>query len=438
MPATSNVTVEDVVLRLHALASLGEVHPNKCHRTDTQAIDGLLETFGKPSHAKKFTSLAQAIVTLCTAGTDEESFALMIGFSATQTHLFLAQNGGPPLKQVETYLHSIWQVLQKLRAASLVAAADPSVIGSPVRHATPAELGIIRELLDLTYQFVTDRALHRANKRCGALTALHKMVAEDTTRDPFDLKLAHLIYTLSTAATNASTVNHDDMPTTRDWILFRACTRLLYDSTMSPEYAEALRRLQERTQMLAIEQFDLEKCIEEMLTLEKAGLTLHALAASSRRNWILTRELCVHGVPTPPEQPIHILPSDVSDLAQRVDQMRISASLSPNADHSDVHCECQLVAWVAQNAASDITLIPYVKCSQLHCFACHIWLESYNRLGNPVLPKVAYDGGHGGLKPGWRPPSLQAAAQRDMLDNLVSRIEEESLKHTHAEVVSTV
>ncbi|KAJ7459028.1 hypothetical protein B0H11DRAFT_2286428 [Mycena galericulata] len=434
MPA-SNVTVEDVVLRLHSLASLDRVHPELWLRTDTQAIDGLLETLGKPSHAKKFMSLAQAIVTLCTAGTGEESLALMIGFSATQTHLFLAQNGGPPLNQVETYLHSIWKVLQELRAASLIAAVDPSIISSPVRHATPAEIDIVRELLDLAYQFVPDRALHRANKHCGAITALHKMVAEETTADPFDLNLAYMIHNLSTAATIASTVNHDDLPTNHDWMVFRACSSLLYDLTLSPEYAEALRRLQERTQTLAIEQFDLEKCIEEMITLERASVTLYALAASSRRNWILTRDLCVHGVPTPDEQPTHILPSGVSDLTQRVGEMPISASSSINSDRSGVHCECQLVAWVAQNVAPDITLIPYVKCSKLHCFACHIWLESYNRLGNPVLPKVTYDGGYGGLKPGWRPPSLQATAQRHMLDNLVSRIEKEILIHKHAEAV---
>ncbi|KAJ7716577.1 hypothetical protein DFH07DRAFT_353625 [Mycena maculata] len=95
-----------------------------------------------------------------------------------------------------------------------------------------------------------------------------------------------------------------------------------------------------------------------------------------------------------------------------------------------IHSECQLVAWMAGHMVElpDVKVIPYVTCSKLHCFACYAWLQAYNK----VAPApISYDGSHGGLKPGWQPPSLQGTLQQELLQNLIPRLELEfkSAKH---------
>jgi hypothetical protein len=40
--------------------------------------------------------------------------------------------------------------------------------------------------------------------------------------------------------------------------------------------------------------FDLEKCIEKMVKIEAAVMTLFSLAISARRNWIVGKSLKVH------------------------------------------------------------------------------------------------------------------------------------------------
>ncbi|KAJ7032736.1 hypothetical protein C8F04DRAFT_645242 [Mycena alexandri] len=120
----------------------------------------------------------------------------------------------------------------------------------------------------------------------------------------------------------------------------------------------------------------------------------------------------------------------------------MSKNLSSKADGvtitSKVHSEVQLVAWVAQNlnrVAPEVTLVPYVTCSKLHCFACFIWLQEFNHLNHTTLPCLAFDGGHGGLQRGWLPPSLETA---DLLERMTSRLETEFLdKHAKHSSAST-
>jgi hypothetical protein len=108
-------------------------------------------------------------------------------------------------------------------------------------------------------------------------------------------------------------------------------------------------------------------------------------------------------------------------------QMRVGVS-STEEDVtiiSKVHSEVQLVAWVAQNLAPEVTLVPYITCSKLHCFACFVWLEEFNNLHDLTLPHVAFDGCHGGLQPGWLPPSLETVAMEQILGKMSSRLQNE-------------
>jgi hypothetical protein len=189
---------------------------------------------------------------------------------------------------------------------------------------------------------------------------------------------------------------------------------------------------------------DLSKFIKQLFKIDAAGRILYKLAASPRRNWIVGIKLRVHQVPTPPKKPIHVNPDDTKkewcpsthDLPQIIEKMRKSAdSPSTNGSFSiasEVHSECQLVAWIAQNVntvAPDVKLIPYVTCSKLHCFACYIWFESFNNIGDPSLPHVFYDGARGGLAA----TLVTRRFQQQMLRNLIARIADEFLKRTPAD-----
>jgi hypothetical protein len=99
-----------------------------------------------------------------------------------------------------------------------------------------------------------------------------------------------------------------------------------------------------------------------------------------------------------------------------------------------IHSECALMAWVCQNALKivpGISLIPYLTCSKLHCFACSLWMTAFNTLEDPVLPRIAFDGSHGGLKTGWRPPSMNSEDQGTIIQQLITALDTEFGKQKH-------
>ncbi|KAJ7030050.1 hypothetical protein C8F04DRAFT_741365 [Mycena alexandri] len=184
--------------------------------------------------------------------------------------------------------------------------------------------------------------------------------------------------------------------------------------------------------------FDFEKRLNKLLKVEAAILTLHGLAISARRNHIVEKTLRLHEVKIPGRQTtilnldhfVKFLPEDPIQYAKMKSLM--SKDLLSTADgvtiKSKVHSEVQLVAWVAQNlnkVAPEVTLMPYVTCSKLHCFACFIWLQEFNQLNHTTLPCLAFDGCHGGLQRGWLPPSFETAA---VLEKMTSRLETEFLE----------
>ncbi|KAJ7605517.1 hypothetical protein DFH06DRAFT_1252728, partial [Mycena polygramma] len=98
-----------------------------------------------------------------------------------------------------------------------------------------------------------------------------------------------------------------------------------------------------------------------------------------------------------------------------------------------VHPECQIVAWVASNrsALPHMQLIPYVTCSKLHCFACGLWLDCYNMLSPPHLPRIFHDGSHGKLHPGWSPPPLGPQYNKKILELMTTKIDQRFVKTFH-------
>ncbi|KAJ7610252.1 hypothetical protein DFH06DRAFT_1246230 [Mycena polygramma] len=99
-----------------------------------------------------------------------------------------------------------------------------------------------------------------------------------------------------------------------------------------------------------------------------------------------------------------------------------------------VHPECQIVAWVVSNrsALPYMQLIPYVTCSKLHCLACGLWLDCYNVLSPPHLPKIFHDGSHSKLHPGWSPPAL-GAQYKKILELMTTKIDQRFAKTFHGE-----
>ncbi|KAJ7507253.1 hypothetical protein B0H11DRAFT_1970920 [Mycena galericulata] len=206
-----------------------------------------------------------------------------------------------------------------------------------------------------------------------------------------------LAVSLAAGMVNELGPDSEEMLQSSEWSMFLTCAWILYKLERDED---ALRRLEDEARALPGQtRFKFKKSLDKLVKVDVAIGTLYALALSARRAEWVPR----------------------SGRAELLTKMR---NVAGNSDMK-IHSECQLVAWVAQNAATfdpDIFLVPYMACSKLHCFACSVWLEVYNALDG-TSPKISYDGSRGGLKPGWAPPSLETNIQQEMIDKLVARFE---------------
>ncbi|KAJ7438474.1 hypothetical protein FB451DRAFT_1570239 [Mycena latifolia] len=432
---------EDLTLRLHFLASLhgDELRLPASQRKTVESRDGFDQSFAgqEANLPTKYIRALQAVSTLCTIAPGENNFALMLGHSNQETHLFFAQNEGENSEDIASHLHSLWNVLRQINEATNTS-NDPSLV-SPPRTNSPLAPQFIKKLFEISYRFVSDKALHRAKKRLQMLQILSTRSKADTTANKTQSTLMRRLWNVASAAKSASNIAAKYRFRSQAWLDFLSGTRLLYDTTLWSAYPAAVQRLQE----LAGTSFNLQKSLDKLLKVELAGMTLHALAISPRRSWIVRNGLKVHAIPSPQKYDVSFPLANIQqgwcppattreDVISRMikydgtligDRLRLLAK---------IHSECLLVAWLSQNLGDfEITLVPYMTCSKLHCFACYIWLELYNNLNNPTLPRVYYDGLHGGLKPGWEPPKLDAVSHAMVLTRLSQRLEAEFTKFTH-------
>ncbi|KAJ7274263.1 hypothetical protein C8J57DRAFT_1715126 [Mycena rebaudengoi] len=425
---------KNMALRLHVLAHLyGD--KIKCEdRPELKTIhelEALSPLYNSRGLRQKIIQVAKAIVTICTAHREHDLSVMLGSFIASiptssQTHLFFCQNGGPPENDVREHIHRVWSVLREIRAATLEhsIAVDTST-DSPELTTTADGITHLRKLGNVVYAFVLDTALHRAKKRLPSIAALRETM-EPPLLDGFEGKLTHLLLTLAKSAMDSNES------------LFRICTRLLCDMTTSPEYAAnagALQALQAKAQALETHPFNLKRWIEKLLKIETAVLTLYALAVSARRGGIVMCPLIVHNVPLPSGESVEVALCDIVQDWCPPDQRRtaiieqIRTAAGSITDHitlkARVHSECALVAWTAEHqeeVAPNVTLIPYITSSQRRCFACHLWLESYNESMGPIYQLVSYEESHGGIQPGWWPPPMENMEYTQILEGIIDKL----------------
>ncbi|KAJ7756997.1 hypothetical protein B0H16DRAFT_1885717 [Mycena metata] len=261
-------------LCLHALAALHgpKVRLEAISPHDIESRQTLKAFFlGDERATGKFIQVAQAIVTLATAGPKENNFSVMLGYSDTEVHLFYAQSGGNPNDQVERYLDGIWSSLRKIQRAAH-GVLTPEMASAP--H-TSMDTALVRELLELAFHFVEQKAFHRAKKRAKIFTALKENQTRDTSDFDQDLVL-YLDWIASSTHINQ--------------LLNR--TAVFYDFTQSADYGvksgDAIDRIQAQSMALPnAKNFDLRKVIRKLTKINAAVNTLHQLALSPRRGWMV-------------------------------------------------------------------------------------------------------------------------------------------------------
>ncbi|KAJ7497129.1 hypothetical protein FB451DRAFT_218515 [Mycena latifolia] len=445
---TSVFTSDDLLaFQLHRLASTfgSLLHLDDAHRKDVASREVLDSYFGHQSLVPKFIHVAQAIATLFTR---QANFAVMFGFTAEETHVFYCKNGGGPDTTICPHLQAIWALLQQIRRIQNIPSDVDQSIASPDRKPPQASDNLLTKLCDLAYTFVAKKALDRAKKRIASIDALSKLLDASPNKS-FERKLVNFMRAVGHSAADAAKLRGQNdeakLFDSEPWKIFRRSTLVLQNQASTREAnIAAMENLKRLSKGLPNElSFNFEKCLDKMLKVESAVLTLHDLAVSPRRGYIVQRNLKTRPVPLPTRTTTisfstlkDYFPAN-SDLEEIKKEMRDAGTSSTPEDvsvHSTVHSECQLVAWVSQNlgeVASEVSMVPYVTCSKLHCFACFVWLQEFNHLGDPTLPHLAFDGCHGGLQPGWLPPSLKPNMQEKILNKISSRLDEEFDKHQH-------
>ncbi|KAJ7722503.1 hypothetical protein B0H16DRAFT_1473301 [Mycena metata] len=423
-------------LRVHGLASLygQKIHLDAASRHDPETREGLDGCFPKgTSLAQKFIGVAQAFVTLTTAKHIKDSISLIIGERGTTEFfmffMFFCQNGGFPDTEVERYLRKLWGILQQLARTTEIRDINLAQ-DSPPPEETSIRATLLATLFSACYEHISSKALQRATKRRASVTALLDLQV------PGQGQLISRLRAIVSAGT-AEGLNK--------------ASQSLYALAGEDNYQHSLDILQEHAQKLpGAVKFNLRKWTEKVLKVPQAVATLYAWAGSERRNGVFQRVLRLHAVPLPLAPQIIIALADVPDdwiansqsRAELLSKMRNSASGGGSEDlqiRGKLHSECVLVVWVAQNLQNEYPctqIFPYVTCSKLHCLFCSLWLRGFNTLQNPVLPKVAFDGSHGGVNPGWLPPSLGAKAQATIFRYLTDNIQKEFRKRKHAKDLS--
>ncbi|KAJ7288093.1 hypothetical protein C8J57DRAFT_506651 [Mycena rebaudengoi] len=446
-PNTPTQQEKDFALRLHVLTLRRRDTTTEpeylAERKTIREAETLAPFFTSRKNRQKYIQVAKAIVTACTTNR-EHTFSVMLGNyiiiapTGSETHLFFCQHGGPPADDVQEHIHQVWSVLREIRAATLEH-VDTST-DSPELTMTADKTIHLRKLADVVYPFVINQALYRAQKKLPSIAALRETL-DPPLLDGFEGKLTHLLLTLAKSAMDS------------DESLFRSCTGQLWDMTTSPEYTAnegARQALQARAQALETHPFSISKWINKLIKVEAAVAILYALALSPSRGRIVEWPLIVHNIPLPSNlEPVEVALCDIKDdwcppgqsLDATIDQIR-AATAPPSESipthiptQPKVHSECALVAWLAQNrekVAPHIILIPYVACSK-HCLGCYLWLDTFNRVGPPMLPSVSYEGYHGGLRLGWWPPAMESKRYVPILRQLIYQLERH-FRHIYVQV----
>ncbi|KAJ7910662.1 hypothetical protein B0H13DRAFT_2485998 [Mycena leptocephala] len=433
----SVATPDDLLaFQLHRLASTfgALLHLDDPNRKDVASREGLDPYFGRNTLASKFIHVAQAVATLFTPSSKgQTNFAVMFGFTANETHIFYCKNGGGQDAAIFSHFRTIWSILQQLRQTRFN--VDQSTDGKP----SQALDDLLSKLCDLAYTFVASKALDRAKKRMASIDALFTLL-DATPELAFEWGLVRFMRLVAHSAADAAKLRGQGQSDEAPWEIFRLSTlALLNHASTRAANGPAMEYLKRLSKGLPNDlSFNFEKCLDKMLKVESAVLTLYDLAVSPRRSHIVQNALMIHPVPLPIKKTTTIsfstlkdhfpLNSDIEQIKKEMCDAGTSSSGEEISILSTVHSECQLVAWVVQNlgdVASEVSMVPYVTCSKRHCFACFLWLQEFNRLSDPTLPHLAFDNSYGGLQPGWLPPSLKPSMQETILNKISSRLEEE-------------
>ncbi|KAJ7461009.1 hypothetical protein B0H11DRAFT_1923816 [Mycena galericulata] len=406
------------------------------------------ETHGQ----QKFVLVLQALVTICTSEPGQNNVAAMVALSTEHIKLFICQNGGRPFRDIKRHLKAVWNILQELCLSVEVPLANPEDPVNPPRLSEQSELDLMAKLIDISYSFVAKKVLRRVKKRLPFMEKLLDELPKHPSTTPFQEQLVNTFSSVVNAA-NLVKDSAGGANTTQweYWSEFRTLIQFLYNMTISIEYKQHMAdvdQLQDIAKSLGKDHpcFDLKKSISKAVKVEAAALTLCRFAISPHRRWIAGLDLHVESVRIPPKRSIRIQlddldtwrPAAVNIEAYQSDLCKQAAS-STNQEifvTSKTHSECELVARVVDNndILAGLPLIPYVCCSKLHCFSCYLWLEGFNQ---DRSRKVAHDGSHGGVKPGWLPPSLEGPNHHRILTEMRERLEE-LRTHTHEKKASAL
>ncbi|KAJ7612480.1 hypothetical protein DFH06DRAFT_149772 [Mycena polygramma] len=449
-------TAEKLALCTHTVAS---VHGDKQHLVgQTPNRRATLQiVFGTEKLTNRYADIAKAVATICNATPGQDNFSVMLGYSNTEMHLFFSQDGGPAEDTICAHFQSVSTLLQEIHDVTRwELGGAPAVRGK--------KDGLVKQVTSKIAGFVAEKAIHRGRKRRKGITLLYEQRASLTV-GLFATRLLQAVYMVALTAETvylSARLKHTKFTfavdtSDQEWQTYLHFVQELYYLAQSKKYREAAESLQKVAQALPEHKFDLLKCIEKMIGVHKATVTFINVALSPRRSWFVSRKLILHPFPVPPTEPISIssttlwtgwYPADFGFgtvtawlrgvVGHLVIQSKVTAWMrsivcpmevqsKSHSVRSKVHSECHLAIRVAENVEKidpEITLFPYMASSKPHCVACYLWLEAYNQLGVPVFPRVAYDGSHGRLKPGWRPPSLKdPVVHETLLEKVLARIE---------------
>ncbi|KAJ7139382.1 hypothetical protein C8R44DRAFT_975205 [Mycena epipterygia] len=351
---------------------LGPEKRETTHHREVALRPHFPETHGR----QKFVQVVQALVTLCTAQSGDDNVAAMVALSTEDIKLCICQNDGRSFLQIKQHLGGVWRILQKLNSSIPTTTPDRHNPIAPPRVSSNSELDLSAKLLDISYLFVAEKALGRVKKRLPFLQKLHARVSNNDpspwTND-FQKNLIETLLGVAVSATTVAQAGLANLSQRQDWQDFRICTHLLYNITISPAYAdntEAIEILQVRAQQTG---FDFKKTLQKAVKVEAAALTLGRLAVSPNRGWITGLNLHIHQILVPPKRLVHVQLDD------------LNAWCPPGVTLRDFHLDLRKAA--AYSTEKEISIAS----------------KNFNK---ECTTKVAFDGSHGGVKPGWLPPTL--------------------------------
>ncbi|KAJ7695969.1 hypothetical protein B0H17DRAFT_1054393 [Mycena rosella] len=446
-PSLSEVVTLAPILHVVATLHGDQPHLKPEERQTTHHREAALSPRFPSVHAQqKFVDVLQALVTLCAAEPGENNIAAMVALSNQEIKLFICQNGGRPFRDIKQHLQTVWRVLHQLHALVSLPDTEPSNLVTPPRVANPSELELSRNLLTIAHLFVAKKAVHRAKKRLPLLEKLLSHVVSEPSTTDFQRRLVLLLVAIADSASEVFKKGFNNLEERQDWKEYRGHTRLLYNLTIDDTYVENMDDVEILQVIAESLGFNLKETIEKAVKVQAAALTLNRFAVSPHRGWITGLDLRVQPVPLPATTSIDVQLDEFDSwcpptivLGEFHSDLRKRAATSTNETitiNSNIHSECELVARVIDNTTTGVLagfdLIHYVCCSKLHCHFCHLWLENLNKVRDT---NVAFDGSHGGVKPGWLPPTWETPLYGQTLAGMRSQLEQELGTQGHGRAV---